>query len=101
MRQERYVFSDLVVETPRLAIFIPRISQLFFWFFPPGPEGSLDDLIFWYAVEYLVLNYGTKLNCAAFQDEWRSRLFVAGGFLPRERCRSSGPHSQVRRLTHL
>jgi carboxypeptidase D len=26
------------------------ILQLFFWFFPPGPEGSLDDLIFWYAV---------------------------------------------------
>jgi carboxypeptidase D len=25
-------------------------SQLFFWFFPPGPEGSLDDLILWYAV---------------------------------------------------
>ncbi|KAG1768812.1 Alpha/Beta hydrolase protein [Suillus occidentalis] len=21
--------------------------QLYFWFFPPGPEGSLDDLIFW------------------------------------------------------
>ncbi|KZV67084.1 alpha/beta-hydrolase [Peniophora sp. CONT] len=21
--------------------------KLFFWFFPPGPEGSLDDLIFW------------------------------------------------------
>lgn len=21
--------------------------QLFFWFYPPGPEGSLDDLIFW------------------------------------------------------
>ncbi|KAF8905762.1 Alpha/Beta hydrolase protein [Gymnopilus junonius] len=21
--------------------------QLFFWFFPPGPGGSLDDLIFW------------------------------------------------------
>ncbi|KIJ12916.1 hypothetical protein PAXINDRAFT_136623 [Paxillus involutus ATCC 200175] len=21
--------------------------QLFFWFFPPGPEGTLDDLIFW------------------------------------------------------
>jgi carboxypeptidase D len=30
-----------------LALLIP---QLFFWFFPPGPEGSLDDLIFWYAV---------------------------------------------------
>jgi hypothetical protein len=28
------------------------IPQLFFWFFPPGPEGSLDDLIFWYAVSY-------------------------------------------------
>ena len=26
------------------------IPQLFFWFFPPGPEGSLDDLVFWYAV---------------------------------------------------
>jgi carboxypeptidase D len=26
------------------------IFQLFFWFFPPGPEGSLDDLIFWYDV---------------------------------------------------
>ena len=26
------------------------IPQLFFWFFPPGPEGSLDDLIFWYVV---------------------------------------------------
>jgi carboxypeptidase D len=21
--------------------------ELFFWFFPPGPQGSLDDLIFW------------------------------------------------------
>ncbi|KAL1747782.1 Alpha/Beta hydrolase protein [Schizophyllum fasciatum] len=21
--------------------------QLFFWFFPPGPNGSLDDIIFW------------------------------------------------------
>lgn len=21
--------------------------QLYFWLFPPGPEGSLDDLIFW------------------------------------------------------
>jgi carboxypeptidase D len=22
--------------------------ELFFWFFPPGPGGTLDDLIFWY-----------------------------------------------------
>jgi len=22
-------------------------QQLFFWFFPPGPDGSLEDLIFW------------------------------------------------------
>jgi carboxypeptidase D len=21
--------------------------ELFFWFFPPGPQGNLDDLIFW------------------------------------------------------
>ena len=27
-------------------------SQLFFWLFPPGPEGSLDDLIFWYVTCY-------------------------------------------------
>ncbi|KIP03345.1 hypothetical protein PHLGIDRAFT_77748 [Phlebiopsis gigantea 11061_1 CR5-6] len=25
----------------------PTDRKLFFWFFPPGPEGSLDDLIFW------------------------------------------------------
>ena len=29
--------------------FVLLIPQLFFWFFPPGPEGSLNDLIFWYA----------------------------------------------------
>jgi len=28
------------------------VLQLFFWFFPPGPEGSLDDLIFWYVVNF-------------------------------------------------
>ena len=33
----------------RLALFV---LQLFFWFFPPGPEGSLDDLIFWYVVNF-------------------------------------------------
>lgn len=26
---------------------LKHLLQLFFWFFPPGPEGSLDDLIFW------------------------------------------------------
>jgi carboxypeptidase D len=40
------------VRTFRVASFvitkITRLKfQLFFWFFPPGPEGSLDDLIFW------------------------------------------------------
>ena len=25
-----------------------RAIQLFFWFFPPGPQGSLDDLVMWY-----------------------------------------------------
>ena len=29
------------------------VLQLFFWFFPPGPEGSLDDLLFWYASDVL------------------------------------------------
>ena len=29
---------------------IPVPRQLFFWFFPPGPQGSLDDLIFWWAI---------------------------------------------------
>ncbi|KZT13238.1 alpha/beta-hydrolase [Laetiporus sulphureus 93-53] len=26
---------------------IDETRQLFFWFFPPAPQGSLDDLIFW------------------------------------------------------
>lgn len=38
------------VETLTDDIFALLILQLFFWFFPPGPEGSLDDLIFWYAI---------------------------------------------------
>lgn len=28
--------------------------KLFFWLFPPGPEGSLDDLIFWCVLTRLV-----------------------------------------------
>jgi carboxypeptidase D len=44
--------------------------QLFFWFFPPGPEGSLDDLIFWYVVNlddgFQVA--GAVLKPSAFKD---------------------------------
>ena len=43
----------IVIETfsyGRFKFALLIIPQLFFWFFPPGPEGSLDDLIFWYAV---------------------------------------------------
>jgi carboxypeptidase D len=40
----------LLLETFADDGFALLIPQLFFWFFPPGPEGSLDDLIFWYAV---------------------------------------------------
>jgi carboxypeptidase D len=36
--------SDFLVMNPD---WIPVPRQLFFWFFPPGPQGSLDDLIFW------------------------------------------------------
>ena len=39
----------LLLETFSDDGFVLLIPQLFFWFFPPGPEGSLDDLIFWYA----------------------------------------------------
>ncbi len=47
----------LVEHTFKGAIFILLISQLFFWFFPPGPEGSLDDLIFWYVAQCLALDF--------------------------------------------
>ena len=39
--------SDADELRPNLVLLI---FQLFFWFYPPGPEGSLDDLIFWYDV---------------------------------------------------
>jgi hypothetical protein len=26
--------------------------QLYFWLFLAGPEGSLDDLIIWYVIQY-------------------------------------------------
>jgi carboxypeptidase D len=42
----------LLLETFTDDDFALLIPQLFFWFFPPGPEGSLDDLIFWYAVYF-------------------------------------------------
>ena len=43
--------SKLGNDTDKLGLnFVLLIFQLFFWFFPPGPEGSLDDLIFWYDV---------------------------------------------------
>ncbi|GJE91542.1 alpha/beta hydrolase [Phanerochaete sordida] len=32
---------------PSWAGLMPISGALYFWFFPPGPEGSLDDLIFW------------------------------------------------------
>lgn len=32
---------------------------MFFWFFPPGPQGSLDDLIFWYIFS-IISNKDTK-----------------------------------------
>jgi hypothetical protein len=47
-RRERcgyYVTGNLIL--------VLLIIQLFFWLFPPGPEGSIDDLIFWYAVYFV------------------------------------------------
>lgn len=38
------------------------VSQLFFWLFPPGPTGSLDDLIFWYVV-YLDVGFRSLNEC--------------------------------------
>ena len=44
----------LVENFPERVIFVSINSQLFFWFFPPGPEGSPDDLIFWYAGPFVI-----------------------------------------------
>lgn len=38
------------------------VSQLFFWLFPPGPTGSLDDLIFW-CVVYLDAGFRSLNEC--------------------------------------
>ena len=59
--------------------------QLFFWFFPPGPEGSLDDLIFWYVAFPRSFHTGRADCSARCQDKWRSRLFVARGRVSGER----------------
>jgi carboxypeptidase D len=37
------------------AYMLTSCEQLFFWFFPPGPQGSTDDLIFWYGHTYTLL----------------------------------------------
>ncbi|KNZ76878.1 Carboxypeptidase cpdS [Termitomyces sp. J132] len=34
-------------ETRKASTAMRSLIELFFWFFPPGPDGSLDDLIFW------------------------------------------------------
>ncbi|KAI0301888.1 Alpha/Beta hydrolase protein [Multifurca ochricompacta] len=47
LRQMRVGWWGPLGRLLKRATFVLLISQLFFWFFPPGPEGSLDDLIFW------------------------------------------------------
>jgi carboxypeptidase D len=48
--------------------------ELFFWFFPPGPEGSLDDLVFW-CVRVRVSR--TNSAYTRVQDERWTGLLVA------------------------
>ena len=49
MRHGRYGIISLILAERS---FFP-CTQLFFWFFPPGPQGSLDDLIFWYGKGFI------------------------------------------------
>jgi hypothetical protein len=43
-RPERYIVPS---EVPPLCVDAELGSQLFFWFFPPGPKGKDDSLIIW------------------------------------------------------
>ncbi|CDO76355.1 hypothetical protein BN946_scf185011.g19 [Trametes cinnabarina] len=49
--------------------------QLFFWFFPPGPQGSLDDLIF----SVMCRSLGPPLGRVARPDFGRAIVTVTGG----------------------
>ncbi|EEB90734.1 hypothetical protein MPER_11022, partial [Moniliophthora perniciosa FA553] len=39
-------FKNITFSNPK-ASDLHETRKLFFWFFPPGPKGSLDDIIFW------------------------------------------------------
>ena len=74
---------------PRTSVHVlTRTSrQLFFWFFPPGPQGSLDDLIFW-CVPCRRTSHpsaGTlKLTLWRVKDERRPRLLLSRRSVPGE-----------------
>ena len=50
--------------------------QLFFWFFPPGPDGSLDDLIFWCVMGSSIMQFADDATRYS-KDKWWPWLFLA------------------------
>lgn len=60
--------------------------QLFFWFFPPGPEGSSDDIIVWYVRTKEIATLRVLMAIQAERGSWR---FLTGGSATRERRESN------------
>jgi hypothetical protein len=76
------------------------VIQLFFWFFPPGPEGSLDDLILWYIVN-LYDGFGrVVLKQTVYKAQRRSWLLIVRGLVAGKWRELPLTHSQVSHLTH-
>jgi carboxypeptidase D len=65
------------------------LPQLFFWFFPPGPQGSTDDLILWYVFIVLPTFVWTQTKLSVYQVERRSRLLFTVWLAQREWCKFS------------
>ncbi len=90
-KQERCSYWETSPGDFSFALLIP---QLFFWLFPPGPEGSLDDLIFWYVVYHDPCLAWFVAQLSTLKDKWGSWLLVVRGFLPGKRSKLPADNSK-------
>jgi hypothetical protein len=76
------------------------VIQLFFWLFPPGLEGTQDDLILWYIVS-LYDSFGrVVLKQTVYKAQRRSWLLIVNGHVDGKWRELPLTHSHVSHLTH-